>query len=102
MATVKIHRPWAYFGFVRKLKVWIDDVHVGSIQSKKSQTFELDSGTHVIRVSMDWCKSKPLEISDKNNEEIRVTVKTVFWLYAMAMVFFKPLGVFQVLQEESI
>jgi len=102
MATINIHRPWAYFGFVRKLKVWIDDTHIGFVESRTIQTFKIDSGTHVLRVSMDWCKSKPLEISIQNEEEIRLTVKTAFVLTALFLSIFRPSEVFQVLIDESI
>lgn len=102
MATIEIHRPWAYFGCVRKLKVWIDGVHVGHVRTRTSEAFEVTNAPHAIRVSMDWCKSVPFKIDLSNGGTAELIAQTI-WFPASAflMIFWPPL-VFSVVPKWNI
>ena len=67
MPQISVVRPWAYFGFVRPLNIYIDGENVGSIRVRKSVFFTVSPGSHLVTVSMDWCKSKPYSIEVAGN-----------------------------------
>ncbi|NQD35817.1 hypothetical protein HPT27_02210 [Permianibacter sp. IMCC34836] len=99
MAILNIERPWGYFGFARSLKIWIDGKHVGSVASQAMATFELPAGQHRIQVSMDWCKSVPVDLLLEEKAPCHCRVTTPLFLLATLYCFFRPSRVFVVQQQ---
>jgi hypothetical protein len=97
-----IYRPWAYFGCARKLKVWIDGVHVGNIHTRKSETLEVTGAAHSIRVSMDWCKSTSFEMDAHDNERIELIAKTIWFPASLLLTFLWPQRVFSIARKKDI
>lgn len=58
-ATIQIKRGNDYFGVARKLKVYIDEQHVGGVRWQQTEDFVVTPGRHLVYVKMDWCTSKP-------------------------------------------
>jgi len=100
MATIRIKRTLDLYGVLRNVKVWIDGVHVGKLPFNSERTIDVPDGTHAIQASMDWCKSKALEINAQGDREIRVVVKTKTLLLAIPLCIIKPSSVFTVSTEE--
>jgi len=99
MATIEIYRHWGYLGAVRALKVWIDGVPVGYIRTRRTELFNVSDATHSIRVSMDWCKSVPLEVDLSNGGTTALIAKTL-WMPASAfLVFIRPSIVFSIIPK---
>lgn len=90
--TLEIIRPWAYFGCVRKLKVFVNGDKVSEVSTKESEIIDLPEGTHSVQVGMDWCKSKPYAVSSEKNTTL--TVSCANFVLATLFCFTKPSKVF--------
>jgi hypothetical protein len=57
----------------RAYKVLVDDDEVGTI--KRGQRLELPvaAGRHVLRLTIDWCSSRPLQLELSAGESVEVT-----------------------------
>ncbi len=96
MSQISIERPWAYFGCARALKIIIDGEDVGKVNSRKSEIFTVSPGSHMVQVSMDWCKSKAYPIELAENSLVKLRVKTQFALFAIIFCFVRPSNVFEI------
>jgi hypothetical protein len=94
--NLNIERPWAYFGLIRKLKVWVDDKEVGAVKANQSFDFNLESGIHKIQVSMDWCKSTPHILNITDSGTVYCTVKTIWFPLCLFLTLFLPSKVFKI------
>jgi len=96
MGTIKIQRPWGNFGVIRRLKVWIDDTHVGNVRTNKSEVFEVSEAPHSVQVSMDWCKSAPCRVDLSNGGSIELVARTISFPASLFLAFWRPSVVFYV------
>ena len=102
MATIEIHRPMDYFGICRKLKVWIDGVHIGGVRTEETEIFEVTDAIHTVQVSMDWCKSVPYEVEGSNGKATKLIARTKYWMpIACILGFVRPSLVFAVVPKEN-
>lgn len=95
MSEIILKRKPAYFGAARKMKVWINGDCVGRVGIGKEENFPTPSGEVEIKVSMDWCKSKPYKVQVEKGETIKVIAETQFFLLAMFSTFFRPSALFR-------
>jgi hypothetical protein len=102
MSTISINRPWAYFGVHRSLNILVNSEKVGIIKTKDSFEFNLPEGEYNLQVSMDWCKSKPMNIRVSKGYDLRFLVNTQTILFSMFTCFFLPSKVFSVNLESKI
>ena len=102
MSTISINRPLAYFGIYRKLIVWVDSQKVGEIKTKECFDYVIPEGEHSIQVSMDWCKSKRVNIKASKGENLHFSVKTQAIWFSIFTCFFLPSKVFSVNLESKI
>lgn len=98
MATIEIYRPFGYFGGARSLKVWIDGVHAGNVRTRRTELFKVSDATHSVRVSMDWCKSVPLEVDLSNGGSVALLAKTLRFP-AFFITLIRPSLAFYVIQK---
>jgi hypothetical protein len=54
-AVIRVRRPFAYFGIVRKLRVALDAHDVVQLAARQEIACTVRPGAHVVGVSMDWC-----------------------------------------------
>lgn len=59
---IRITRGNEWFGRARKLNILIDGKQAGSIGNKETREFNIDPGEHTIQVSMDWNRSRLLDV----------------------------------------
>ena len=97
MTLIKVKRP-PYFTFGRgKLKVWINEQHVGAIPIGRERVFEVTEGIiHTVQVSQGWCKSLPLLVDCASEEEVVVLAEPIpNFLIALVYSCFQPWEVFR-------
>ena len=82
--------------------VWIDHVKVGHITSGKEETFIVNNERHFVSVSMDWCKSKPVEILANQDFPIKLKVHVDFSIKSFINMFLKPSMFFRLIPDDSI
>ena len=75
-STIRITRGNDYFGVMRKLKVYINEKHLGSVKHNSSVDFNVSPGKHDVYVKMDWCKSEPVTLKLKDGNMIEYEVYT--------------------------
>lgn len=103
MAIIEIHRPMDYYGIYRKLKVWIDGVHIGGIRTEETEIFEVTDAIHTVQVSMDWCKSVPYEVEMSNGKATKLIARTKYWMpVALILCFVRPSLVFTVMPKRNL
>jgi hypothetical protein len=71
---VRITRGNERYGSVRKLNVLIDGRKVGTIGNKETREFDIDPGEHTIQVSMDWVRSRLLDVPIAEGQVINFRV----------------------------
>jgi hypothetical protein len=57
-----------YFDKLRKYKVVIDDIEVGSIVDGGIEQYDIQTGHHTIYLKIDWCTSNKIEFDILENE----------------------------------
>ena len=63
-AVIVVQRPANYFfGGSRSFIVWIDGRRAGKVRRGVAGEFAVEPGEHVISVSMDWFRSRPLQVA---------------------------------------
>lgn len=75
-ATIRITRKNDYFGLARKLKVYVDNKHVGNVRWKNSVDISVPPGRHEFYVKMDWCRSTPIQLNIRENDLVEYEVLT--------------------------
>lgn len=68
MITVK--RLKCASDFNRKYLVRIDGKKICSIKNGKEESFEIENGTHHIKITLDWCSSNDVEFDYKQGDNI--------------------------------
>ena len=99
MSQITIVRPWSYFGCMRALKINIDGKNLGKVGSRKTEGFVVSPGSHKVRVSMDWCKSKPFPVEVAENATVNLKIKTQPILFASVFCIFWPSKVFEIVNS---
>jgi hypothetical protein len=62
-AVIVFHRPANYsFDGSRSFTVWIDGLWAGKVKCGVVGEFAVEPGEHTVAVSMDWLRSRPLQI----------------------------------------
>ncbi len=62
-AVIVIHRPTNYFfGGSRSFTVWIDGLRAGKVKRGVAGEFAVEPGEHTVAVSMDWLRSRALQV----------------------------------------
>ena len=56
----------------RAYKVIIDNIEVGKIRRGESRRFEVDAGLHRIRLAVDWCRSRPIDLELEPKQDARL------------------------------
>jgi len=62
-AVIAIRRPAHFFaGGSRSFIVWIDGCRAGKVKRGTPAEFSVEPGEHTVAVSMDWLRSRPLQV----------------------------------------
>lgn len=62
----------------RKLKIIIDEKHVADLKFNQRVNINVQTGTYLIQVKMDWCTCKPEKIKLSEGESVEYWVETGF------------------------
>jgi hypothetical protein len=83
------HSPWV--ARYRSVRFFIDGANRGSVKNGDSAQFAVPEGEHQVQARMDWCHSKPHQISVTEGSPTEVTVSTSNNpLSAMFKIVFRP------------
>jgi hypothetical protein len=63
MATVSINRDSGYADRLRSYLVELDGEIIGKIADGQTKSFDVESGTHTLRLKFDWGKSNPIRFT---------------------------------------
>jgi hypothetical protein len=89
--SITIGRDKAYNGAYRKLTILIDGERVGDLLIGEVRHFGVSLGTHAVQTQMDWCRSPPLNVEKRQNENIAIRCGTAkHILLAMFYAFIRP------------
>ena len=96
--NIQIYKQPRFFGFVRSVKVFINGAFSAKLKTGKWHKIEVNEGDE-IRVSMDWCRSRPIIIG-KSHVDGRFIVHTLPLLPAIFFSFIWPPIVLSLLEKE--
>lgn len=90
MANLHVHRPSAYYGKVRKLKIFVDGEEAGTVGSDATTTLEVSPGNHEVYVKMDWIRSPPVAVAASDSDDVTLEVIMPRGIVAQWTTMFKP------------
>jgi hypothetical protein len=61
-AVIRVRRTSQLACKWRKIKVWIDGAHVGSLRDGETADFPVTLGAHTVWASVDWCKTQQTRV----------------------------------------
>ena len=69
----RLPRPVA--DLFRSYKVIIDGTFVGAIRRRETRSFDVPPGRHEIHLTIDWCRSRDIELNLLPGEEAHLTCR---------------------------
>lgn len=76
MPILEVRRDSGYADRGRAYKVVLDRSVIGEIRDGETRRYTIASGQHVLRISIDWCGSKPAEFSVGEGEVVAFEAKS--------------------------
>ena len=73
-ATLRITRTSQYANKLRAYSIFLDGARVGKIKDGETVTYPLSPGSHTVQARIDWCRTKPVEITVKPGQDIPLEV----------------------------
>ena len=70
--AIEINRTRQYANKARAIAIFVNGKKVGSIKDGETELFNLEEQRNEVFAKIDWCKTKPLEISCKENETVKL------------------------------
>lgn len=95
MSKLKLIRSKQYFGFLRKLKVRIDNNTDIELRHGETLTIEIAEGNHSLIAKMDWGRSEPLNITLMKDTEKTVMAESKFFPISLLQCFLPPFEIFR-------
>ena len=86
--TVVVERMREWFGLLRKLRVYIDNAHVGDVRAGECRSFRVTAGEHDVRVSMDWCRSPSVRVNVAMSATIRLRARLRYGIVGLLLCLF--------------
>lgn len=68
MPKIVINRSSEYSNKLRKIEIHIENKKIGEINDGETKEFVVEPDEHKLTAKIDWCKSKDLIISVKDEE----------------------------------
>jgi hypothetical protein len=62
MTQIEITREKGWADRARAYSVWVDGGKIGEIRAGETRSFSVRPGPHTVRLRIDWCGSRTLEI----------------------------------------
>jgi hypothetical protein len=81
--TIRLSRPWAWFGGGRLYEVLVDGKVYGTVAAGRTLVLPWPAGARLLTVALDGCVSPGLPISPEETGERFFSVVTAFWPLAM-------------------
>ena len=69
-ATLRITRTSQYANKLRAYSIFVDGTRVGKIKDGETVTYLVSPGSHTIQARIDWCRTKPFEITVKPGQNV--------------------------------
>jgi hypothetical protein len=69
----RLPRPVA--DLLRSYKVIIDGTFVGAIRRRQTRSFDVSPGQHEIHLTIDWCRSRSIQLELLPGEEAHLSCK---------------------------
>lgn len=83
MPKITIVRPYEWNNQKRRIKIFIDDKHVGHVGIDETAHFEVSPGKHTLRLKYQWPGKDPsleIDLSDNEDKTVRMSTSTQsFW-----------------------
>jgi hypothetical protein len=57
MSFVGVTRDSGYADRMRTYRILVDDREVGDLADGESETFDVEPGSHAMKITIDWCSS---------------------------------------------
>lgn len=74
MPQLIVRRPSSTVDMIRRYKILLDGVEIGTIKNNDELRYEIEPGPHVIQAKIDWCGSRAVEFECRSDEQL-VTVR---------------------------
>jgi hypothetical protein len=82
-SSLVLQRIPAYRDALRAYSVVVDGEHIGKVRNGESATFELEEGSHELRLFVDWVRSRPIRFEvrrgESRNFECEAGVRSVLY-----------------------
>ena len=70
---LRITRKYSYFDYLRKYKIYIDNVYCGDIRTGETCVYNILPGKHEVTAKIDWCRSNIVYIdTSESDKELEV------------------------------
>ena len=94
MTRIRFDGSGEYANRLRDIKVFINNLHVGSIANGKTEVFEVPEGNHTVQAKIDWGRSNIVSVELTGDE------KKAFRMTSFAK--HNPLGTFAAIYYTTI
>jgi len=73
-AILEIERKTGFFGVARKMKVYVNEVQVGTVLNGKTLNVPLNEGPSVVYAKMDWWFTPRMQINSQSGSVHRFVI----------------------------
>ena len=85
MSVVVIHRGSSWQDRGRKYRVLVDGGQRAEIGNDETVQVPVTPGEHMLRLQIDWCRSRDLPVSIRHGEILRLECKPNAWPLLMLL-----------------
>ncbi len=68
--SIRVFRTGVIYGLLAMMKIHVDGQEVGKVGYMKDVSIPVSPGRHEVKVSMNWIKSKPLQVDILQGETL--------------------------------
>ena len=72
---LNIKRENSRFDQYRNYKIILDGKLLGKLSSNETKSFKINSGSHIIYVKIDWCRSNKIKFNSSNSSNSSINLE---------------------------
>ena len=91
MPSISVSRDSGYVDRIRAYRVVVDGREVGRLRNGETKTFSVESGTHELRIKIDWCCSHTIRFTLAANQTSAFECGSALRGAKVLLVLFYPL-----------
>jgi len=90
LKKITIFYEKGYYGRLRAVKIYVDNIEIGQLKQGQELTCELPDAANIIYAKIDWGKTDPLNVDSVYDGE-QINLKSYFTLNPLRNIGIMPL-----------